>query len=462
LIERLDYDGSFNDPDPLAERLADSGLSPDACRQKAELFARAANALPTTAGGKRAEGPKGLYVPGRIEVLGKHNDYAGGKSMLVAVQRGFCLVLVPRTDRQITVVDAAWDERAQFELAPDLTPPVGHWSNYPMTVARRVARNFPGAARGADVAFCSDLPSAGGMSSSSAMIVATFLALDAVNRLAASPQYAENIKDLLDLAGYLATVENGQTFGSLEGDRGVGTFGGSEDHTAILNCRPHELTEYGYCPVRFVRSVPMPEGYTFAVGSSGVVAEKTGAAMEKYNTASGLAGALAELWRQATGRDDPHLAAIVAGGPGAIQRLEALVRTTPHERYGTEALLARLEHFVTENEELRPAAGDALARGDMAAFGRFVDRSQKLSETRLGNQVPETIHLAASAREHGAVAACAFGAGFGGSVWAMVETSRTEPFLADWGASYRAHFPQRAEASLFFASGAGPASFRIG
>jgi galactokinase len=214
--------------------------------------------------------------------------------------------------------------------------------------------------------------------------------------------------------------------------------------------------------VRFVRSIPMPEGYTFAVGSSGVVAEKTGAAMEKYNTASGLAGALAELWRQATGRDDPHLAAIVASGPGAVERLEETVRTTRHERYGTEALLARLEHFVTENEELRPAAGDALARGDMTAFGRFVDCSQKLSETRLGNQVPETIYLAAAAREHGAVAASAFGAGFGGSVWAMVANPRLEAFLADWAAAYRARFPQRAEASQFFPTGAGPASFQLG
>ena len=462
MIERLDYEGPFNDPGPLAERLADSGLNRDACRQKAELFARAADALTPTAGGNRPDGLKGLYVPGRIEVLGKHNDYAGGKSMLVTVQRGFCLVLAARADRQITVLDAAWGERAEFELDPDLTPPVGHWSNYPMTVARRVARNFPGASRGVDVAFCSDLPSAGGMSSSSAMVVAMFLALDEVNRLATSPQYLANIKDPLGLAGYLATVENGQTFGSLEGDRGVGTFGGSEDHTAILTCRPNELSEYAYCPVRFVRSVPMPEGYTFAVGVSGVVAEKTGAAMEKYNTASGLAWALADLWRQATGRDDPHLAAVVASGPGAVERLEEIVRSTRHEKYGTEALLARLEHFVTENEVLRPAAGDALARGDMADFGRFVDRSQKLCETRLGNQVPETIYLAAAARENGAVAASAFGAGFGGSVWAMVETSRSEPFLADWGASYRARFPERAEASLFFTTGAGPASFEVG
>jgi galactokinase len=44
-------------------------------------------------------------------------------------------------------------------------------------------------------------------------------------------------------------------------------------------------------------------------------------------------------------------------------------------------------------------------------LGVLVDRSQAMAESILRNQVPETIHLARSARELGAVAASAFGAG---------------------------------------------------
>ena len=44
--------------------------------------------------------------------------------------------------------------------------------------------------------------------------------------------------------------------------------------------------------------------------------------------------------------------------------------------------------------------------------GSLVDRSMALATTALGNQVPETIYLARRARELGAVAASAFGAGF--------------------------------------------------
>jgi galactokinase len=50
----------------------------------------------------------------------------------------------------------------------------------------------------------------------------------------------------------------------------------------------------------------------------------------------------------------------------------------------------------------------------------------------LGNQVPATMALARSARELGALAACSFGAGFGGSVWALVDRGIAGDFAARW------------------------------
>jgi len=451
----------LSDRGELRQRLGKKGLSRVAAEQKAELFAASAATLARAEHGERDAGLRAFYVPGRIEVLGKHTDYAGGSSMVVAAERGFCLAVRPRDDDEITVTDAVSGETIGFRLEPELVPRSGHWSNYPMTVARRIARNFPGARRGADVAFASDLPLAAGMSSSSAMIVAVFLALDNVNELASRPEYRHNIQSLTDLAGYLGTVENGQTFGSLEGDRGVGTFGGSEDHTAILCARPGQVSQYAYCPVRFERAIPLPPDYAFAVGTSGVVAQKTGTAMEKYNRASRLASQLAEIWRKKTSRDDPHVAAALASGPDAAKRLAGFVESARPDHAEQDALRARLEHFITENEQVLPAAGDALSRGDLEAFGDLVGRSQETAERLLGNQVPETVHLAAAARAAGAVAASAFGAGFGGSVWALVERAQSERFLSAWAESYRAKFPQRASAASFFVTDAGPAAFRV-
>jgi len=440
------------------------GLSGAAARSKAKLFARCAEILAKAGFAPGAE-VRAFFVPGRIEVLGKHTDYAGGRSLVVAVEQGFCLLAAPRAEPTLRGFAVDLGLECEFPLRGDITPPVGPWSNYPMTVARRVARNFSGALRGATVAFASDLPLAAGMSSSSALMVAWFHALAAINGLAEREEYRRNISGPESLAEYLGTVENGQTFGTLVGDKGVGTFGGSEDHTAMLCCEPGMLRQYSFRPVRLERKIPMPAGHVFAIGSSGVVAEKTGDAMGKYNRASGRAMAVAKVWCEATGRTDPHMAAALASGPLAatVERMRGILAGWPGDGVFTrEDLATRFEQFLGESVEVIPAAGDALAAGDLVAFGRLVDRSQKLGVELLGNQIPETQRLADSARGLGASAASAFGAGFGGSVWALVEESRAEAFLRDWAARYRQASPEPATRAEFFATRAGPAAFEPG
>jgi galactokinase len=67
----------------------------------------------------------------------------------------------------------------------------------------------------------------------------------------------------------------------------------------------------------------------------------------------------------------------------------------------------------------------------------------------LGNQVPETIALADLAHEHGAFAASSFGAGFGGSVWALVNADGAGGFADRWLTAYAAAFPAISGASAF-------------
>jgi len=453
--------GLLIDQRELTARLMEKGLSWPAAERKAALFAQAVTTPLNPAARQRHVGVAAIFVPGRIEVLGKHTDYAGGRSMVAAAERGFCLIVWPRHDDRVTLTDAACGESVAFKMDAELVPRSGHWSNYPMTVARRIARNFPRARRGADIALASDLPSAAGMSSSSAMIVALFFALADANQLLRYPSLRELFAEPQNLAGYLACIENGQSFGSLEGDRGVGTFGGSEDHTAILCAKPNQISQFAYCPVEFEQTIPVPDGHTFAIGVSGVVAEKTGAALERYNRVSRLASAIAELWRRQTGLDHPHLADALGSYPYAPEQLKKILGTVRHEEFAPAELLGRLEHFMIESGEIIPKAARALIEGNLARFGRLVDRSQQNAERLLGNQVPETIYLAAAARRNGAVAASAFGAGFGGSVWAMVEAAAADAFLTAWADAYRREFPQHAASSTFFLTGAGPAAFRV-
>ncbi len=437
------------------------GFSGEAAVRKSEDFATIASALRN--GGASADTDAiAHHVPGRIEVLGKHTDYCGGRSVLAATEHGFCFVGVPRDDTVVRIVDVVSDRRADFELSPDIVAETGSWTNYPMTVGRRVARNFPGTLRGADLAFTSDLPEAAGMSSSSAFVTATFLALSRRNALPEHREYAANIERKEDLAGYLGTIENGQSFGSLAGDRGVGTFGGSEDHTAILCARSGALVQYSYGPIRFERTIELDPETIFAVASSGVIAEKTGDAMEKYNRVSRLALALVRLWNETTGgRAALHLHAALRSSPDAPHILRQAIVGSSKLEFPASELSDRLEHFLLENEEIVPSLPDSLVQCDLRGPGALIDRSQCEGARLLKNQIPETIYLAESAREGGAIAASAFGAGFGGSVWALIRRDGAEEFLAHWSEAYERKFPHRAERAEFFVTPAGPAVVEI-
>lgn len=433
------------------------GLSAAAAEAKAPFFVRATQAL-VQRGMAPERAVHAFFVPGRIEVLGKHTDYAGGRSIVTAVERGFCMVAAAREDARVTVMAVEQGESIDCELAVDLAVPESGWANYPMTVMRRLARNF-GDLRGADIAFLSDLPAAAGMSSSSAFMVATYLVLAACNKLHERAIYRRNIKEDLELAAYLGTVENGQSFGELEGDRGVGTFGGSEDHTAILCSEPGRLGQFAYCPARLERRIGLPEDYVFAVGFCGVVAEKTGAAQDLYNRAALQVGAIVEAWRAATGGSEVYLADVLATGPDAAERLEAILADVRGATYSAAELTQRLRHFLVEDGQIIDAASTALANGNVEVFAEQVRHSQRTGVEVLGNQVAETEDMARLACQEGALAASAFGAGFGGGVWALVHGEQSATFLQAWEVAYRAAHPERAERALYFSTRPGPAAF---
>jgi len=445
--------------DVFTEQLVGAEMQEGEAKRKAELFGRACATLDAR-GSDTARAAELCFVPGRIEVFGKHTDYAGGRSLLAAIERGFCVAWRARADSGVHLVDACSGERAAFEISEDPGPPGKPWTIYARTVIRRVARNFPTVRCGADIAFASDLPPAAGLSSSSALMIAIFLAISEVNSLSATREYRENIASPLDLASYLSAVEAGEDFGKLGGGKGVGTFGGSEDHTAILCCRAGELSQFSFCPTRLEQNIPFPEDVIFVVANSGVLAEKTGAALELYNGISRAARKILELWRRGTGRADISLAAAATSSPEAPDQIRSMLASSTQEAFSAQTLLNRFEQFMHETFVNVPQAAEAFARSNWGALGRISESSQDAAAKLLGNQTTETLALAELARENGALAASAFGAGFGGSVWALVPVSAADEFWREWQARYASRFAAAARASFFLAR-PGPASMRL-
>ena len=197
------------------------------------------------------------------------------------------------------------------------------------------------------------------------------------------------------------------------------------------------------------------------IATSGVAAEKTGAARDHYNRLSTTIAEILDRWRSVTGTQYPTLAAAITASPGAGDRIRELLRAEASAPGGGEERVTRFEHFLLESDMLIPAAADALARGDLGKLGAVVDQSQQAAEQLLGNQIPETSFLARQARELGAVAASAFGAGFGGSVWALVPESDADAFRARWADTYAARFPVVARRSEFFVTRAGPGAVEL-
>ena len=429
----------------LAARLIDRGLDAAECRAKESLFdlvlARLAT-LPVTDNVRTAD-VHAWWVPGRLEVFGTHTDYAGGRTLVCAIPRGFAVVARHRRDGVVRVADARREQ--DVELVPgeeilraDSPVQVG-WRHYVAVVARRLARNFPGASFGTDIVIASDLPRAAGMSSSSALVVAVAAVLVHSGALTTRDEWRQNIQGIEDEAGYYACMENGLSFGTLTGDGGVGTHGGSEDHAAILTATARHLSAFSFVPMRPLDIVRVPDAWRFVLSPSRVAAQKAGTAREAYNRLSEGTRVLLELWnRQANHRAESLHAALfdpMSDAPDSRRRVNELLReiiaSSKIDGWAPNVLERRLNHFINEDARI-PEAVDAIRRGDKQLLGRLSADSQAEAETLLGNQVPQTIALAATARALGAFASRSFGAGFGGSVWALVEHDGAGEFARRW------------------------------
>jgi len=407
----------------LAAGLAERGLDAADTPSVAALFDRVLASAADPASWSHA-----WWTPGRLEVFGTHTDYAGGRTLVCAVPRGIAMVGRHRADDRVVVTDAATGE--SIELAISRAPSFEGWRRYVAVTVSRLARNFPGVLRGADLAFESTLPRASGMSSSSALVVAVASALVDLNDVRSHPDWTVNIPSRLEAAGYFACIENGQSFGGLAGDAGVGTHGGSEDHAAILTGRPATVTAFRFAPTTRLDDVRVPAEWSFVIAPSNVRAEKTGAAQASYNRLADEVQALLDLWNL---HEAPaaSLAGALQSEPAADSRLREIVRRSGLTARSMESMFRRLEHFVREDALIAPAA-TAFRSGDRHSLGELAEESQNIAEALLHNQVPETVALARSARRLGAFAARSFGAGFGGSVWALIEADAAAQFAATW------------------------------
>src|SRR5262245_44930325 len=170
-----------------------------------------------------------VRAPGRVNLIGEHTDYNGLPVFPMALHRAVRITLRPREDELVRLknLDPRFPAR-EFEISESIEPSAaGDWVNYAKAAAQSLAHHFR-IRRGFDGLFESDLPDAAGLASSSALLVASSLAVLATNEI--DPDRIE----LMDLCA--------------RAERYVGTHSGGMDQAICFGARAGEAAFIEFDP----------------------------------------------------------------------------------------------------------------------------------------------------------------------------------------------------------------------
>jgi len=344
------------------------------------------------------QGPQVIArAPGRLEVLGGHTDYNEGFVLAVATEQATAIAATPREDRLVRAWTDCDESEADFDTERLDEGPWGRWWDYLAGVIRELHSEAcsPG---GADVAIVSDLPIAGGVSSSAAIEVASAIAFSTLAGCAVEPEA---------LALLCQRAENeyvGMKCGIM--DQFASVFGRA-GHAMWLDCRTRER-----------RLVPMnSDKARFVVCDTNKPRELVESA---YNER----------------REQCERAAAILGAR-ALRDVDAQKLAANAELLdGT--LLRRARHVVSENARVQ-AGVRALEAGDMPLLGELLSASHVSlrDDYEVSCAELEAMRDAALAAP-GCLGARLMGAGFGGCVLALVEATAVDGFAAQVGRRYEA------------------------
>jgi galactokinase len=353
-----------------------------------------------------------LYIaeaPGRVNLIGDHTDYNGLPVFPMALQRRFRIMFRPRPDSTVRAATLdGYDER-RFQIASEIEPfEQGDWGNYVKASARILARRY-GRLRGMDMLLHSDIPVAAGLSSSSALVVGSGIALLSANDIEAP------FEELVELFP--------------EGERYVGTRGGAMDHTICLAGKPGHALKIDFAPFA-VHPTPVPPEWCFLIGHSLVRAEKSREVKEQYNERR-------EACRKAFQQPQPPLSDIEA---------------------------RRYRHVISEAARVEQARA-AMCAGDIGTFGRLMNESHASLRDDFEVSHPEVDALVQAFLQAGAVGARVTGAGFGGCVVALCRRAEIAAVMQKVEIGFYASRPARvnfAEYLLEAEPSAGARVYRAG
>ncbi|NLG51049.1 MAG: galactokinase, partial [Chloroflexi bacterium] len=228
-----------------------------------------------------------VRAPGRVNILGRHVDHQGGNCNLMAIDREILMAVHPRDDDQVNLHNVAhgtfdsryfaigdmlsrlpWDDWLSLVNSTQVQEMVrsaaGDWSQYVRAAILRLQKKFPTVKlRGMDMIVHGNIPIAAGLSSSSALVVATAEATVMANHLEVLPS------QFVDLCG--------------EGEWFVGTRGGSADHAAMKFGQKGKVAQVTFFDFGVEGMADFPPDYRMVICNSLIQARKSAGARDTFN-----------------------------------------------------------------------------------------------------------------------------------------------------------------------------------
>lgn len=367
---------------------------------------------------ERIEGRDGLHLwraPGRVNLIGEHIDYLGGRVLPFACDREVLLAAVPHA-REVVLSSLEEPEPAVVPL--DGEPELAGWTRYVGGVVAALREAGLGV-RGVRGALSSSIPIGAGLSSSAALEAAVALAVTD-----ARPVPPEVLRE----AEYRAT---GVPCGVMDQ---AAVLGGRAGHALLLDCGTGE-----------VEALRLPESLGFVVVDTGTRRRLTD-------------GRYAERQREVVRAFE-----VVRRRTGA-ERLDDLRPEDVDELGEPEDMdelgepgRRRLRHAVTEQRRVDEAVR-ALRAGDLETLGALLDASHvslrddfEVSSEALDDAVDAVRSI------DGCLGARLVGAGFAGCVLAAVRAEATEGVAAEASRLLEGRLPGVRSFPVQAVDGAGPA-----
>lgn len=387
--------------------------------------------------------PFKIKAPGRVNLLGEHTDYNGLPVLPMAIDRHIIIEGIPTDLPSVSV--AAMGETAQFEISSEIPKhSTGHWCNYVKAGVQGVYSDFildnKNPVKGCEITITGTIPPNAGLSSSSALVVASGMAALHANNI---------IIDPMQLAESMARAEHY-----------VGTRGGGMDHAASLLAMPGHLMKMGFFPL-LVRDLFFPEDLTVVICQSGVEAKKSAEALQQFNLrAVECRLAFSILQKKIPNGHQANRLGDLFKSPYfyTYKEIEDLINSTLAETYtGSEIkemiddseifynLLhdygfhskpeenqvyscgKRFRHVITDAMRVESAA-IALKYHDNDWFCETVNEGHTSARDDFEISCPEIEALVDCARNNGALASRITGAGFGGSTINIVKREYADEF----------------------------------